>query len=289
MCAFWSDAFPTTGTETSVDSSLPEWYQNYLQQLTGKAAAIADQPTEAYPGQRIAGFTPMQEQAFGMAGQQAGQWQPGMQQAQQLAMGSAKYDPGALSQFMNPYQSGVVDEIARLGNQNFTENLMPAANAAFTGAGQFGSSRNQQQVGRTARDVQANITGAQAQALNQGFNTANANYLNWAKQGLGGSEQLSNLAKAQQGLGYGDVGALSTLGGAQQQLGQQNLDWAYDQFQQQQQQPTQNLSMLNSIIRGLQVQPQTSTKTTQNVGPNPQGSLGSQVAGGLSSLAGYFQ
>jgi hypothetical protein len=283
---YWTSAFPAGGTETTSASDLPDWYQNYLQQLTGKAAAIADEPYQAYQGQRIAGFTPQQQQAFDLANQNVGAWRPGMQQAQNLAIQGSTYDPGALSQFMNPYTSGVVNEMARLGNQNFTENLLPAANSAFTLAGQFGSTRNQDAVNRAARDVQANILGQQTGALQQGFNTANTNYLNWAGLGQKGSQLMSDLAARQQGLGAADVGALSTVGGAQQNLGQQNLDWAYQQFQQQQQQPTQNLAMLNAIIRGLSLPGST---TTSKVSTEPQTSLGSQVAGGLSTLAGLYQ
>lgn len=286
MAGFWEDAFPTTGTEQTSTPELPSWYTNYLQQLTSKAAAIADAPVQPYTGQRIADFTAPQQQAFNLAQQGVGAWKPGLQQAQDLATQSSTYNPGALSQFMNPYQGAVVDEIARLGNQNFTENILPTANAAFTGAGQFGSTRNQQAVNRAARDTQQNILGQQANALNTGFNTANQNYLNWAGKGQYGAQLMSDLASRGQGLNTADVGALSAVGGAQQNLGQQNLDYAYNQFQQQQQQPTQNLAMLNSIIRGLQLP--TSTTTTRNEW-SPEASTGQQLTGALTGMAGLFQ
>lgn len=286
MTGFWQDSFPTTGIETTSTPDMPEFYLNAIQQLIGKGAAIADMPVQPYTGQRIADFTAPQQQAFNLAQQGVGSWKPGLQQAQDLATQSSTYNPGALSQFMNPYQSAVVDEIGRLGNQNFTENILPAANAAFTGAGQFGSTRNQQAVNRAARDTQQNILGQQANALNTGFNTANQNYLNWAGQGQKGSQLLSDLSARGQGLNTADVGALSAVGGAQQNLGQQNLDYAYNQFQQQQQQPTQNLAMLNSIIRGLQLPTQT---TTTNSGWTPQASTGQLLTGALTGMAGLFQ
>lgn len=284
--SFWTDAFATPGAEQTTDASLPSWYQNYLQQLTGKAAAIADAPQQAYPGQRIADFTAPQQQAFGLAQQNVGSWKPGLQQAQDLATQSSTYNPGALSQFMNPYTSDVVNEIGRLGNQNFAENIMPAVNSSFTGAGQFGSTRNQDATMRAARDTQQNISGQQANALNTGFQNANQNYLGWSGQGQKGSQLLSDLAARGQGLGTADVGALSAVGGAQQQQGQNNLDWAYNQFQQQQQQPTQNLAMLNSIIRGLQLPTQT---TTSSNGFQPQAGAGQQLTGALTSMSGLFQ
>lgn len=286
MSSFWTDAFPAGGTTTTQSADLPDWYQNFLQQLTGKAAAIADEPQQGYQGQRIAGFTPTQEQAFGLAQQNVGQWKPGMQQAQDLNTQSSTYNPGALTQYMNPYTSNVVNEIGRLGQQQLTEQGLPTLNASFTGGGQFGSSRNQDAAAHLIRDTNANILGQQGNALNTGFNTANQNYLNWAGQGQKGVQLGSDLASRNQALGTADVGALSTIGGAQQNLGQQNLDWAYNQFQQQQQQPTQNLAMLNAVIRGLQL-PQQTTQST--VTQTPQAGLGSQVAGGLSALSGLFQ
>lgn len=284
--SFWADSFPTEGSTSVSTPELPAWYTSALQNLIGKGAAIADQPQEAYQGQRIANFTAPQQQAFDLTQQQVGGWRPGLQQAQDLATQSSTYNPGALSQFMSPYQSGVVNEIGRLGNQNFNENLLPAANAAFTGAGQFGSSRNQDAVNRAARDTQQNISGLQANALNQGFNTANQNYLNWAGQGQKGSQLMSDLAARGQGLGTADVGALSAVGGAQQQQGQQNLDWAYQQFLNQQQQPTQNLAMMNSIIRGLNLPTQTTT-TQSNFQPGVSAS--NNLLGGLSNMAALFQ
>lgn len=80
--------------------------------------------------------------------------------------------PNSFSQYMSPYTMGVVNEISRLGNQNFSENIMPAVTSAMIGSGQFGSTRNADLLGRAARDAQRNITGAQSEALQAGYGMA---------------------------------------------------------------------------------------------------------------------
>lgn len=80
--------------------------------------------------------------------------------------------PDRFSQYMSPYTMGVVNEISRLGTQNFSENIMPAVTSAMIGSGQFGSTRNADLLGRAARDTQRNITGAQSEALQAGYGMA---------------------------------------------------------------------------------------------------------------------
>lgn len=78
--------------------------------------------------------------------------------------------PGAAANYMSPYTSGVTDEIARLGGRNLSENLLPAVNDTFTGAGQFGSRRHADFTGRALRDTNESILGQQSLALQQGYN-----------------------------------------------------------------------------------------------------------------------
>jgi hypothetical protein len=80
--------------------------------------------------------------------------------------------PANYSQYMSPHTMGVVNEIGRLGNQNFSENIMPQVNASMIGSGQFGSTRNADVLARAGRDAQQNILGQQANALETGYSTA---------------------------------------------------------------------------------------------------------------------
>ncbi|MCA3698926.1 MAG: hypothetical protein IOB84_03925, partial [Brevundimonas sp.] len=88
-----------------------------------------------------------------------------------LAEGTQRFT-SAVGDYMSPYTSRVVDEIARRGGRNLTENLLPGVNATFTGAGQFASDRHHEFTNRAVRDANESILGQQSQALESGYKTA---------------------------------------------------------------------------------------------------------------------
>lgn len=77
-----------------------------------------------------------------------------------------------IGQYMSPYQSGVLDVIAKQGARNLRENILPGVSDAFIKAGQFGSSRMGEMGARAMRDTQEAILNAQAQAAQQGYGQA---------------------------------------------------------------------------------------------------------------------
>lgn len=85
--------------------------------------------------------------------------------------------PGGVAGYMSPYTQNVTDRIAELGGRNLNENLLPQVNSTFTGAGQFGSTRNADFTNRALRDTQDSVLGAQTGALQTGFQNASQNYL----------------------------------------------------------------------------------------------------------------
>lgn len=328
---FEGSAPPSTTTSATSQTNLPDWYQEYLRGVAGRATQIAGQGYQAYenPAGRIAGFTEPTQRAFAQTAMNQGSWQPGVSQA----MGAAGQIQGALAPYaqagqqnanalvghasaswpqnsaayMNPYQSQVVDEIARLGNRNFQENLLPQIDSTFVGAGQFGSSRNAEILGRSMRDTQRDITGQQSAALQQGWNTS-ANIfnqdqsrqigaLNQAGQlnsNLGqmsaaaasdASKQFGALGQMTSQLGATDAAALDTIGQQQQNLNQRNLDLQYQNFVDQRDWDRNNIGFLNSAIRGMQM-PSGQTSTTFGPANAYQPSPLSQIAGAYSAYRG---
>lgn len=132
-------------------------------------------------------------------------------------------DAGTMQQYMSPYTSAVVNEIARLGNKNFSETVMPQIQSAMLGSGQFGSTRNASALGTAAVNNQQNILGQQAQSLESGYTTA-GNLFNQdanrhqqqqqmqADTALQGGQLVSNTA-----LQGGQLGANTALTGGQLQ------------------------------------------------------------------------
>lgn len=239
-----------SGTVTDMGTNLPAWLQEYTRGLAGQATAVAGEAYQPYTSptnaatygedsKRIAGFTPLQQQA--QAGVQAnqGNYKPYTDYASQTL-------PQAQSAYMSPYTDQVVDRIAQLGQRNLTENLLPQVNSTFTGAGQFGSTRNADFTNRALRDANESILGQQANALQTGYSQAQSAAL----QDLTRQAQLGQMT---QQLGYQDVSMLDTIGQQQQQQTQQNMNLANTDFTNQKNYPKTQISFLSDILRGQQV------------------------------------
>ena len=99
--------------------------------------------------------------------------QPWAQGAQDAVSGNAQSwaDPGTVQKYMSPYTSQVVDNIARLGQRNWENSIMPGVNSSMIGSGQFGSTRNADILGRAGVQAANDITGQQSTALQAGYNS----------------------------------------------------------------------------------------------------------------------
>ena len=233
-------------TDMTKQTVMPEWYTNYAMDILSGQNAIANRPYETAPMPRVAGFTPTQQQAFGMTNNAATAYQPLFNQATGVAQ-SAANAPGALNtaqpflnaagqtsvsnigQYMNPYNDAVINRIGELGTRNLTENLLPAVEGRYIQAGQLGyGDRNglggtpsgmMTDTARALRDTSADILGKQTEALQSGYTQA---------AGLAGTDlarfgtlagTAGDLARTQQQQQLAASGALSTLGEQAQSLG----------------------------------------------------------------------
>lgn len=197
---------------------------------------------------------------FGQAGQQniVGSAQPYMAQAGattaealsdralnaaspylQAAAGTAA---GGISDYMSPYQTGVMDVMAKQGARNLTENLLPGVSDAFIKAGQFGSGRMGEFGSRALRDTQEGVLNQQAQLANQGYGQAlSASQADLARQaqlaGTVGSISGADLSRVLQGgAQYGNLGQTAGQLTAQQMQGLTGLGQAQTSAGQAQQQ-----------------------------------------------------
>ena len=229
-------------------SSVGNWKPelNQAGQLIGQSASNplwgqANAATQQAAGMNLAGigsglYGQAQQGIQGAMGMDlAGIGSPLYGQAANMFSGSGQFDPNQVGQYLNPYLSGVVGEIGRLGNEQFQNQVLPGLTSAFSGLGQHGSARQAMMMSDAAARNQREVLGQQATALNTGYTNAMGDYLNWAKQGqasaqglagLGG--QMYNQALGQANLGLQGANALQGLGAQQytQGLGQANLGLA---------------------------------------------------------------
>ena len=253
-----------TTTQTST-STAPDWYNNFL---SGQAA---DTLTAATRG-GVAGASGLQTAAYNTAPTAIAAGQPALAQATNVAQNAATGPD--ISAFMNPYTSGVVNEIGRLGARNYNEYLKPAATAATVGSGQFGSRRGMQVQGQVGRDVAADVLGKQTGALQSGFSDAvkNAILEQQTQDKLAGT--LGTLSGQAYTQGTGGLDILSRLGAQQQTTEQARLNY-----------PMTALGQRADILRGFTV-PTGATQTTTTPAGTGQTQLSplSQISALLGSL-----
>ena len=267
---FQGDPLPDVTTTEQTQATAPEFYTNYLQD-------IANLGQNAVQQGGVAGFSPLQQQAFQMAPDVAFSGAGSMGAASQLlGQAGATTVPDVIGDYMNPYTGAVVDEMGRLQNRNIRENILPSLGGAAVGTGQFGSRRQQQITGNTMRDMQADLLGKQYQALNQGYQQAGTMAGTDLSRALQAGQAFENLGQAQQGLGLGGLKALSDYGGQQQALGQKMLDYPMAQTQ-----------AFSQLMKGYQIPTGT---VRQSVGPQAgaySNSPLSQISGLLAGLGSF--
>lgn len=216
---FQGSAMPDVNTTQTSATTAPDWYNNFLSGLStsGQSAVTAG---------GVAGPSPLQQAAYTGAPSAINAGQPSMTAAQNAAMGVAGTSTADLmSQYENPYQAGVVNEINRLGQQQFQETLAPGAVSGAVGSGQFGSRRGMEVYGDVARDVNKNILGLQTSALQSGYDKALAAAQQQQKLGLDTATTLGNIGGQQYTQGVGGINVLSGLGAQQQATEQARLNY----------------------------------------------------------------
>jgi hypothetical protein len=222
---FQGSALPSTVATTQQQQTAPEFYTNYLQD-------IANLGQNAVTQGGVAGLSPLQQQAFQMAPDIAFAGQGSMGAGSQL-LGEAGSTtvPDVIGNYMNPYTSGVVDELGRLTNRNVQENVLPALGAGAIGSGQYGSQRQMQATGNTLRDIQSDLAGKQGALLKSGYDTAGTMAQGDLTRALNAGQAFGNLGAQQSQLGTTGLNELNTLGEKEQAQGQKLLDYPMAQTQ----------------------------------------------------------
>ena len=259
---FQGEPLPAVTKTTEAQQTAPEFYTNYLQD-------IANLGQNAVTQGGVAGFSPLQQQAFQMAPDVAFAGAGSLGAASQLlGQAGATTVPDVIGNYMNPYTSSVVDEMGRLTNRNVQENILPNLGAAAIGSGQYGSRRQSQITGNALRDIQADLTGRQMQALQSGYTTAGTQAQEDLKRALSAGQSFENLGQAQQGLGVAGLKTMSDYGAQEQAQGQKLLDYPMAQTQQ-----------FAKLLQGYQMPMGT---TTQSTGPE----AGAYSSSPLSQITG---
>lgn len=274
-------ALPNITTTQAQSTTLPQFYQDYLNTLTTQGAS-------ALGNMYSAPNTANQEAAFSGV-QAAGQtYQPGLTQAGQTTQGALGLNApgvaqpyltqgtnvaGQIGQFMDPYTQNVVNSIQALNQQNIAQNLSPAITGGAVGSGQFGSQRGAQALAQgissadtaaLAQEAAAEQTGygqaltaAQNQAANQLAAGQSLGALTNTQQAnqLAAAQQQAAAAQQQQSDALAAINANATIGAQQQALTQAGINY-----------PLTALQQYGSLLQGQTIPTATSQTYT---GPIP--------------------
>lgn len=272
MCSSSEPQQPTQQVVSSTE--VPAYARPYVERMLGKSEALSQTPYQAYGGERIAGFTPMQQQAFqgvanlkpaqqlGIGTQMAGlAGLQGLGAGQQYAQQATS--PGAMQAYMSPYaQLALEPQMREAARRSAIEGQQMAGQA--TRAGAFGGSR----FGLMEAERQRNLGQTQADIYGRGMQTAFEQArqaqqfgadlgLRGAGMGLQAAGQLGQLGQTQFGQQKDVLQGQLSAGAQQQGLEQQRLGQAYQDFQAQRQYPYQQLAFMSDMLRGLPLSQQT--------------------------------
>jgi hypothetical protein len=167
---------------------------------------------------------------------------------------------GGINQYMSPYQTGVMDVIAKQAGRNLSENLLPNVSDQFIKAGQFGGTRMGEFGSRALRDTQEAVLNQQAQLANQGYGQAlSASQADLARQaqlaGTVGSISGADLSRVLQGgAQYGNLGQTAGQLTSQQQQNLTNLGQTQGQLTAQQMSQLGNLGQMQTSAGQAQQQ-----------------------------------
>ncbi len=305
-------ATPTPTAIQEYQTGFAEPIRPYAEELLGKAQVYTDpdlNPYMQYMGDRVAQFTPLQQQAYENAAlmQTAPQLGDATAMAGMAGLGAlntqytfnpANFDAATAKNMMNPYMQNVVErQQADARRQSEIAGQAQQAQAARSGA--FGGSGDFLMRGQARGNLARQLGDIQAQGLNTAYNQAMGQYnaqnqLNAQQQqfgaGLGlqglqtalsGAKSLADIGNTQYGQNVGLLNIQNQFGGQQQQQMQNALNAEYQDYLNAQNYPYKQLGFMSDMLRGLPLTQQSSAM----YGQAP--SAVSQIAGlGGAALTG---
>jgi hypothetical protein len=181
-----------------------------------------------------------------------------------------------INQFLNPYQSYVVDEINR--QSQMAQNQLGAQAVQY---GAFGGGRQ----GIAQGEIERARLGKVGESMAAGFGQA-ANLASQQQQiGIQGAQQLGAFGQMQQGMAQQDINQLMAAGGLQRQLGQQALEAQRQTELQRAYEPYQRAEFVKNIYAAGPTSTSAITQTTApGTGTNP---LAQAAGAGLGAYATY--
>jgi len=228
-----SDSTPPTQqvNSTTTTNNLPEYARPYYENVLNRAQAESYRPYTPYEGQRIAGFTPDQQELqyeirdmqtpgqFGMASNfataagigsmNAGQYNPAAVTNQQVNMpgldlyqmqGAERFGNPQAQQYMSPYVQNVVDVQKREAVRDAQKTQL-AQDLGAARQGTYGGARQLLAATERERALGQNLGDIQARGSQSAYENAQAQFERDRSAGFGVGQQNLQAAQQRQQLG----------------------------------------------------------------------------------------
>jgi len=219
------------GGTSSTTPNVPEELRPLARLYTQQATAIAENPWQAYSGQRYADLNPTQNMAIGMVQNRALEGSRTMDNAENNLNRMIR---GGNT---NPYLDKMVGRAQQSVAENYNLMTKPQSDTAMANSGSFGNSGIQQMQGLERKaaaqqmsDIATNMYGG-AYESDQGRRMS----------AIGMAPTFGNAA-------YNDAGNLLNVGNMQQQNRQNNLDFGYQQFRESQDYPFRQIGATGGVL-----------------------------------------
>tara|TARA_R100000697_G_scaffold66429_1_gene79086 strand:- start:164 stop:1276 length:1113 start_codon:yes stop_codon:yes gene_type:complete len=251
-----------SGTQTAIQREAPEIEARKLA-LYDEAIELARQPLEV-PEYQVAGPSPLEQQAFQMAGQ-TGQGTPAATAgiASILSGNLLAAQQPDIDAFMNPYQRYVVDEVNRQSAMKQNQMAAQAVQAGAFGGGREGVQRAEEEGRRLGQ-----IGQLQAAGFQQALGAAQTQQKFQTDAALSAGQALLGAGAQQQAMQQSDIAQLGQAGGLQRQIADRALAAQRQTEVARQYEPFQRMEFAKGIMTTLPTAASTITQTT-GPGVNP--------------------
>ena len=242
-------------------------------ELMDIARQVAQEPIDL-PDFQVAQLTPIEQQGIAAA-QRTGVGAPTVQQGiSQIQSAAAPIGAQQISQYLNPYQQYVTDEIARQGQM-----MQNQIGAQAIGSGAFGGGREGVQLA----ELQGRTLSEMGRAQARGYQTALGAAQRQQQVGLTAGQQLGQMGSLQQQMDQADINQLMAAGGLQRQLAQATLDAQRQSTLQQQYEPYQRAEFLANLYAAG---PKSQSGLTMGTAPTTS-PLAQAVGTGIGAFTAY--
>ena len=249
------------------ESALSNWAGEYVTDMLGRGAALADEGYQGYTGPLTAGQSELQTQAFqGIGGLNIPTENMG-------AFTPDTFTADAAARYMNPYLMASLDpQIKEARRQSDIDRLKNATR--MTQAGAFGGSRQAILDAENQRALQSNLSDIVGTGYSRAYDTAMSQFNIEQDRARGAQDDVNRY-------GLGAIQKLYDIGEEQRGIESEGIAADLAQFREERDYPYKQVQYMQSLLQGLPVEAQQySTQGLSDIG---------QFSEDYGALASFFR